>query len=225
MPTDRQTQDYLLCKQCEGILNRGGENWLANKLATWERTFPLYDLLTKVPPCFSEEDGATVYFTANNHEFRAECLINFAVGIFWKASAHSWSGTETKPLIELGPYSEAIRRWLRDEAAFPSGVYLNVALSLPNRAQISFNAPHEGDRLRWHSFSFYIPGILFTLGVGKTVDEPLRILCIQNNPEHPVIVSNLLTDTVERLFATEFRNSRKTHAFVETMKKVSPTHN
>jgi hypothetical protein len=38
IPTDRQTQDYLLCKECEDTLNKGGESWIADKLATWERT-------------------------------------------------------------------------------------------------------------------------------------------------------------------------------------------
>ena len=28
LPTDRQTQDYLLCERCEGVLNKGGETWL-----------------------------------------------------------------------------------------------------------------------------------------------------------------------------------------------------
>ena len=63
IPTDRQTQDYLLCQNCEDVLNKGGEQWIANKLATWERTFPLYDLLTKVPPEF-DEDGMVVYLAA-----------------------------------------------------------------------------------------------------------------------------------------------------------------
>jgi hypothetical protein len=51
-PTDRQTQDYLLCRDCEDVLNRGGEEWVSHKLATWERTFPLYEIVTKFPPIF-----------------------------------------------------------------------------------------------------------------------------------------------------------------------------
>ena len=39
MPTDRELQDYLLCSKCEDVLNRGGEAWMADKFATWERTF------------------------------------------------------------------------------------------------------------------------------------------------------------------------------------------
>jgi len=61
IPTDCQTQDYLLCDDCENILSGGGETWILDetwileKLATWERKFPLYDLLTQQPPEFDEE--------------------------------------------------------------------------------------------------------------------------------------------------------------------------
>ena len=123
MPTDRQTRDYLLCKDCEDILSQGGEEWIADKLATWDRTFPLYDLLTKQPPDFDEE-GMTVYSAANNPEIRVDELTHFALGIFWKASVHSWSGSRTEPLIDLGPYSENVRTWLRNETRFPENIYL-----------------------------------------------------------------------------------------------------
>ncbi len=45
IPSDRELQDYLLCRDCEAILNRGGEDWILDKLATYEREFPLYDIL------------------------------------------------------------------------------------------------------------------------------------------------------------------------------------
>ena len=83
IPTDRQTQDFLLCEDCEGVLNSGGERWILDKLATWERTFPLYDLLTKVP-CLFDEDGMAVYLEVQNPEIEVEKLTHFALGLFWK---------------------------------------------------------------------------------------------------------------------------------------------
>ena len=92
LPTDRQTKDYLLCQECEDVLNRGGEGWIADKLATWERTFPLYDILTEQKPSF-DEDGGAVYLAAENPEIKVDKLAHFALGLFWKASVHSWSGS------------------------------------------------------------------------------------------------------------------------------------
>jgi len=103
MPTDRQTQAYLLCTPCEGILNRGGETWTNTKLATVEQTFPLHDLLMNAHAAFEDANGG-IYFAAGNPEFDFQSLTHFAMGIFWKASVHSWKGGEKDPRIELGPY-------------------------------------------------------------------------------------------------------------------------
>src|SRR5664279_585353 len=64
-PTSQQTHDYLLCGECEDILNERGETWICSKLATYEHSFPLYDLVTTEPPLFAEDDWA-VYLGANN---------------------------------------------------------------------------------------------------------------------------------------------------------------
>ena len=71
IPTDRQTQDYLLCRECETVLNRGGEAWMGKKLATWERTFPLYDLVMKQPALIGEPD-ITVHSVGDGSEIRVQ---------------------------------------------------------------------------------------------------------------------------------------------------------
>src|SRR5438045_2998001 len=40
--SDRQWQYPLLCFDCEQVLNAGGEGWCVTKLATFEKTFPLW---------------------------------------------------------------------------------------------------------------------------------------------------------------------------------------
>jgi hypothetical protein len=102
MPTSRQTQDYLLCGDCEDVLNKGGESWSNRELASMERKFPFYDLLTKCPPEW-EEDGMALYLVAHNSEIEVHKLAHFALGIFWKASVHSWNKNRVSAKIELGP--------------------------------------------------------------------------------------------------------------------------
>src|ERR1022692_1112555 len=84
-PTDRQIAEHLLCRDCENVLSRGGETWVTPKLARMDRSFPLFELLTKQPPALSE-GGADVYCAANNPEIKAEKLAHFAMGMFWKAA-------------------------------------------------------------------------------------------------------------------------------------------
>jgi hypothetical protein len=219
LPTDRQTQDFLLCETCEDILNRGGESWIADKLATWERSFLLYDLLIKRSADF-DEDGLAVYFTVNNPEVKAEKLIHFALGMFWKASVHSWSGTSKASRIDLGPYSDKIRSWLRGESGFPEHVFLTAVVSRPSRAQITLNDPYEGVRQSWRTFFVHAPGLLFMLNIGKTVEESMRWLCIQNNAGNPICISDELTGKFERLMVESLRGSRKTQAFLRAKAKA-----
>jgi hypothetical protein len=216
LPTDQQTQAHLLCKDCEDTLSKGGEAWIADKLATRERAFPLYEILTKMPPDF-DEDGMAVYFAAKNPEIKVGKLIHFALGLFWKASVYSWSGRKKIPRIELGPYSESIRKWLLGQSQFPQNVYLIAAVSRPQRAQITLSDPYEGVRREWHTHFVHVPGLLFTLTVGKTVDESIRVFCIHNSPGNPVTISDSLTDSLEQVMVKAFRRSRKTQVYLRAM--------
>jgi hypothetical protein len=219
LPTDRQTQDYLLCHECEDRFNKGGETWLTPKLATMDRTFPFYDLLTRLPAAF-EEDGLAFYFAANNPDIKVEKLTQFAMGLFWKASVHSWAGqNKTEPRIELGPYSETTRKWLLGEANFPLHVYLSMAVSRPARAQITFSEPREGVGHPDRCYFTYVPGILFMISVGKQAPPETLATCLHTNPEHPIIISDDLTDEIELLFAKSFLQSRKTAAFLRSKAK------
>jgi hypothetical protein len=82
----------------------------------------------RIPPLF-DEDGMSVYLTAQYPEMEVGKIIHFALGLFWKASVHSWKKDSTEPRIELGPYSEAIRRWLLNECGFPMSLYLIVIVA------------------------------------------------------------------------------------------------
>jgi hypothetical protein len=217
IPTDRQTQDYLLCQECEDLLNKGGERWIADKLATWERSFPLYDLLTKVPPAF-DEDGMVVYLAAKNPDIEVNKLEHFALGLFWKAAVHSWRGNTRDPRIELGPYSEEIRKWLRNEGEFPKYVYLVVVVEKPLKAQITMNDPYEGVREGWRTHFVHVPGVFFMMALGKTVDESVRVLAI-NNSGNPINVSDELTSSFEKLMVEALRKSHKTQAFLRARAK------
>jgi hypothetical protein len=217
-PTDRQTQDYLLCEACEDVLNQGGEKWIADKLATMERTFPLYDTLTKVPPIF-DEDGMLIYLGEQNSDMEVKKLIHFATGIFWKASVHSWSASETKPRIELGPYSERIRKWLRNEAVFPKRTHLVIAIEKPLQAQITVNEPYEGVPQAWRTHFMHVPGILFMLSLGGSVHESVSHLAITTQG-NPINVSEGLTASFEQLMKDKLKNSRKTHAYLKAKGKA-----
>jgi hypothetical protein len=219
IPTDRQTQDHVLCGVCEDILNKRGEGWVVTKLASFDRTFPLYDLLTKCPPYLSE-DGLEAYLAAHNPEIDVEKLVHFAMGIFWKAAVHPWSGTDREPRIELGPYAEEIRKWLRGEGLWPQNITLTMAVSRPERAQITMNDPYRGvsDSVS-RIYFMHVLGVLFVLNIGKKIPPHMKALCLKHNIDAPIIVSDDLTNKIEHLFASMYRKSRKTAAFLRAKER------
>jgi hypothetical protein len=227
LPTDDQTQTYLLCNDCENILSRGGEAWVVGKLLTLEKKFALYDLLTQRKPNFNF-DGMLIYWAAQNPEIKAAKLTHFALGIFWKASVHSWGLTEDDSLIELGPYSEKIRLWLRSEGSFPKYVYPVAIVSRPQITQpnacLLFEQArdqHEGDEgtLSWRAFRFQVPGLSFVLNIGKTVDQEIRALSL-HTPPHPINVADCLTAKSEQILVEHFHRNRKPKSFWKAMERL-----
>lgn len=216
-PTDRQTQDYLLCNDCETVLNREGETWVSPKLATMERKFPLFDLLTKRQPTWQEDD-ASIYMVADNPDIEAGMLAHFAMGMFWKAGVHSWRNGDHSTKIELGPYADPIRKWLLGQERFPKNVCLQVAVSPPERAQILFIEPYEGKRSDWRSFFVYILGVLFVIHVGKSVVNAAEF-CFYQNPGHPIWISAKIDSDFEKVFVGQFRRSHKTRAFLRAKER------
>ena len=219
LPTDEQTQDYLLCDDCEDILSRGGETWVVGKLLTLEKKFPLYDLLTQQKSDIDANE-ILVYFAARNPKIKTDRLMHFALGIFWKASVHSWGAREIDQLINLGPYSDRIRLWLRGEGEFPEHLYLNVFISRPQKAQPSACEPVALVGQGWRRFDFHVPGLSFVLNTGRMVDTAIRALSL-HAPGHPINVADSFTSKSEQLLLEHFQRNRKPKAFWKAMEKIA----
>lgn len=213
MHTDRQLKAYLLCAGCEDVLNKGGESWVTPRLATLEKTFPLHDLLMEAHAGFKDENGG-IYYAATNPGFKVEKLTHFALGIFWKAAVHSWRGSKTEPMIDLGPYAETIRRWLRGETGFPENLHLAVALSKPETAFIVLQEPVETKAKPWRTFLLNVPGVMFTLNIGENIEPDMRMCCIHQNPEHPVFVSDDITGALNARVGKDYVESRLAESYL-----------
>jgi len=127
--TSRQITEHLLCTSCEQILQREGEGWVLPLLATREGAFPLHDILTARPPDLVM-DGATAYAGSSNPRLRVRDMTHFALGIFWKASVHSWkSGPRSAiPRLKLGSCEQGIRTFLFCDGPFPENIALAVSV-------------------------------------------------------------------------------------------------
>jgi hypothetical protein len=200
--TSRHLKYPLLCEPCDGSLSTHGENWAIPLLATEGGPFPFYDLLTKVAPDVAAED-LVGYAASRNVEIDVEKLTHFALGIFWKASVHSWKRGETNNWIELGRYSEEIRLFLRCEGPFPKHVAITVGVLPGPLKHVWTCMPYRGSNKEYHSYIFQAPGITFALGVGKLLGDTKKN-CFYSNPLHPIVVAITIGD-----IATVLRNATK----------------
>ncbi len=212
--SDRETQDYLLCVECEDILSKGGETWVNSKLARMDpRSFPLYDMLVRGPAAYADDTGG-IYYARDNPEIDTNKLIHFALGIFWKASVHSWTRNKTDPMIDLGNQSEAVRKWLRGEGTLPRDMSLHISLSKPDRAQIILLGPSAKAPRPWKTFWMHVPGVAFSLNVGPEIPVEMHMLCFWKNSAHVIVVSEDITSVLEERFAQQFAESRKTRSYL-----------
>jgi len=221
MQTDRQVQDYLLCLGCEDILNKGGEMWVNPKLATVKDGFLLCDLLIKGPAAFQNGKGA-IYYAAQNPHIDVEKLTHFAMGIFWKAAVHTWRIGKETIKIELGPYAEPIRSWLRGEQPFPKSVNHTLAVARPENALVILTGPTKQSTQRWKSFSLQVPGLLCTLHVGKLIDLEMKNCCFHEEPTHPIFVSDEVMGALWKRVGDHYRGSRKTMGYLAEKAKRTP---
>ena len=217
LESGRQLQDYLFCKCCEDIFNKCGETWVLPLLARLDAPFPLYDILIKQAPIHVEGE-TKIFATALNPEIQADKLIHFAMGIFFKAAVHPWSGTRTEPWIDLGRYTEPIRTFLLGETAFPARMCLTAAiLPSPTRA-IEFCQPYRDSTEGKFSYRFNACGIQFILVVGNKVTNADRTGCFASNPAHPMILMDY-TSGLHVPVREAFHNTRKAKNVEKWLKK------
>jgi hypothetical protein len=217
MASDRQWQHPLLCINCEDVLNDGGEDWCVTKLATYEKTFPLYNLVSQNPPVYSI-DETNIFYVRNLPNVKVNEIVHFGMGMFFKAAVHSWAKDRVEPRINLEPYTEMLRLWLLGKGKFPSDMYLVVQIAPPDRAQIGLFPPYEAED---HAFYVYVPGLLFMLNVGPDSNTTKRPLCICNNPDRPILSSGVLLDKFTALSNDQILNAKQTQSFVRAMEKVA----
>lgn len=214
-PTSLQTKDYLLCKDCEQFLNRNGEDWVLPKLATMKGDFPFYCLLKKQEPLFAEPD-AIAYAVAKNPEIDRDKLIHFALGIFWKASVHSWKEGSTAPRIDLGLQSEDLRKFLRREAGFPGNMALYLSVSPPPVGVIAFTEPVRGSNADFRNFYFYVHGMFFSLSIHNDLAE-VPNWCLTNS--QGLVTVRDWTPNIMAILGKTTRTAYRTKKMRETISK------
>jgi hypothetical protein len=219
MPVTRHTKDYVLCFDCEQLMNRKGESWMIPRLLTVDGMFPLHTALANLSPDLADSE-MKIYATAKIPQIEGDRVLHFATGLFWKGSVHSWRGDQKDPSIHLGPYSEQIRKFLIGETPYPRNVKLFVTFSPPSVAVMGFAPPYEGNRMAtWRNFICDVPGVQFAIAVGQSIPRDLTIYSFSENPVRPVMVWGESARSSRLQNMESFLKAYKTKSFQEQRKR------
>jgi eukaryotic-like serine/threonine-protein kinase len=131
--TSRQIRDYLLCRECEQLFSKNGENYVMSQVAQGGKggKFPLLSALQAAKPT-KNAVGFDWYDRAAVPSIDREKLGYYALSVFWRASVHLWKepGLNAE-LIDLGAYDEPLRKYLLGQTGFPANVVLLTRAAPP----------------------------------------------------------------------------------------------
>jgi hypothetical protein len=200
-----QIHDYVLCFDCEQLLNTGGEQWVLERLAVGYAS-PLYYALQGLEPIY-REPGLDVFSTIGNPEFDVEKIVHFALGVFYKAAVHHWRVDKNrKRKLEFGPHEEPLRLFALGQGPFPAFCALTFCLLPPTNSPKRIYSPMQWMRGDCRTYSFSVVGLEFWLSLGKRIPEEFRNLCFATKPHRPVVV-NGHTDSIMDERAEEVKRS------------------
>ncbi len=192
-----QKKFKLLCSCCENLLSKHGENWTLKQILKADGTFNMRSILSSYKPSLLAGHSETKIFYANEiPEINVAALSYFAASVFWRGSIHTWNEDKTIP-VKLGPYSEEFRRYLLGEQEFPKNCYLLLVVREgENSPRITYPPLAKRDG-HIHYYNFPIPGLAFTLIIGKKVLSIHRELCFVTQSNHPIIYTSVLENMLE----------------------------
>jgi hypothetical protein len=200
--TSRQEKAHVLCGECEDRLNKNGESWMFKNSLRADGSYPLASMLSETVGTDWRRLPHAVYNAAAILKVNISAIAYFAASIFWRASIHNWRGRFDNR-VKLGPYEEDFRRYLMGETRFPVDATLwpciRASSNVSNVCRLPSRRRFEG--IQGHSF--VMPGMLFTLTVGKSVPARFHEMCFVHGDGNPMLVS----DGLEASFTTEIQKT------------------
>jgi hypothetical protein len=177
--TSRPVKSHLLCRDCENLFSKKGEQWVIANMARPD-SFPLYETINKATPV-DEDDQIAIYRGSQIQGVALNKLVFFALSVFWKSAVHKWG--RGVPRLALGPYEEPIGKFLLGEVDFPPNIAIALFV-LPSRPILDAAVlPCRASATEYHEFRFYIPGIEFRLCTGQRIPSSVRRRCCYSSPE------------------------------------------
>lgn len=189
MQSNQQQWAHLLCRSCEALLSREGENWIFRHGMKQNGSFLLAELLRRSRPSVGTPGEHTrLYEAARIPEINATAITHFAIGIFWKASVYGWNTDGSIP-VNLAGYDDQFRHFLLGEAEFPKDAVLAVLVREGGPIDRLTHTPARSAGPDISTYQFPIPGFSFVLTIGKNISERISQYCFVRGMGRPIVIT------------------------------------
>jgi hypothetical protein len=205
LTSSRQIHNYVLCADCEQLLNKNGEHYTIAQMRG-RRGFPLLDRLRKTTPIASFESVSSYSGSAAGVD--TEKLVYFGLSVVWRAGAYKWKNLYSDNAIyflDLGSFLEPMRQYLLGTAPFPSHITVNVQAASDTQSQWSAYTPAWAAGGRCPVVGFLACGIHFAVAMGNPHPPGYLLACCHNSGEKIIFekdISGQSTRAFNRLYAT-----------------------
>jgi hypothetical protein len=187
MAAPRDITANFLCRDCEQLFSRKGENWVLKRICKDGR-FPLLDRLRVAIPIGESDDS--IAFSGPDVGFQTEKLAYFAVSMIWRASVYPWKLHDgTSATIDIGAIQEECRKYLVGSASFPKNLYVVAIICSDLLSQYSAHQPVPVER-EFPAFGFLVCGLFIAVLLGETVPDEDRCTCCYTSSRQPIFVKD-----------------------------------
>ena len=181
--SSEQARRHLLCSRCEQCLNQNGEKWVLHNCYRSQGQFRLRSEVRKRTILSGPEIEA--YSASDEEKAR---LAYFCLSVVWRASLCDWfSRGQRYEHLNLGPYQEEIRKYLRGDTVIPNHVGVMVILSALERPVLVMSLPFSYRANSKHCHRFNIPGVTFVVTVGGREEDRLSVV----QPPYPILIGTM----------------------------------
>jgi hypothetical protein len=175
-------------------LDKYGENWVFRHCLQGGDSFPLASILASRSPDLSSDTNSTkIYYSSRIPEINISALAYFAASIYWRGAVYPWNDDGSIP-VKLGPFQEQYRQYLLDSdlTGFPDNSTLVVMVREGKETDRITYAPTSKRMGNCHVHNFSMPGLGFTLVIGKNIPTNYRLMCIVRGSENPIFLTKVI---------------------------------
>lgn len=185
--TDAQVRDRLLCRDCEQLFSKNGEDYVMRLVKQDAGVFPLLEMLSKQTPIATGPNNGDV-FSAPEVGIDVGKIAYYGLSMFWRAAVHVWTSLKGQTISSnlAQDHLEAIRRYLHGEVGWPAEIVLQVTVCTDSISQDTVQAPTDWENDKYKGASMVVFGIFFMLVSGVTPGDREWIKCCMTAPKYAI---------------------------------------